>query len=207
MERAIGEFVVESEPLAWLSGAEVPDLEARDALNALYAVDRERTLQQDAGFGIQQIVDMGLKALSPGINDQTTAITCVDRLTEILVLLARRRIGTSYRRDNHGVKVMAAGPTFSGLVALSLDDMRANAAGKRTVLMRLLWAIERTGAAAREAKRKHVLAAHALAIAETAERTVQADEDRLAVVTAAQRLHRILITLPTRSATAGITAE
>ena len=62
------------------------------ALQAAYHIDRHRTVEQDPAFGIRQIVDMALRALSPGINDTTTAVMCVDYLTAILARLASRRI-------------------------------------------------------------------------------------------------------------------
>lgn len=68
-------------------------------IRGFYGVAPHRTIEQDPGFGIRQIVDIALKAISPGINDVTTAAMCIDRLTEILVRLADRRI--ECRRD-HG---------------------------------------------------------------------------------------------------------
>jgi len=54
----------------------------------LYTVGRQRTTVQDAGFGVWQIVDIALKALSPGINDTTTAVTCVHYLTYVVVVFS-----------------------------------------------------------------------------------------------------------------------
>jgi uncharacterized membrane protein len=79
MERGIGEFVVEGTPLMSVAGPG-PDEETAAELNAVYVISRQRTVQQDAGFGIRQIVDIAMKALSPGINDTTTAVMCVDYL-------------------------------------------------------------------------------------------------------------------------------
>ena len=75
------------------------DDDARRKPHAAYSVDRHRTVHQDAGYGIRQIVDVALKALSPGINDTTTAINCIDFLGAILARLAQRSIETPYRAD------------------------------------------------------------------------------------------------------------
>jgi uncharacterized membrane protein len=90
MERGIGEFVVEGAPLMSVAGLSGPDDEAAAELKAVYVISRQRTVQQDAGFGIRQIVDIAMKALSPGVNDTTTAVMCVDYLGAILARLAVR---------------------------------------------------------------------------------------------------------------------
>ena len=97
MERGIGEFVVEGTPLVSVAGPGGLDDETTAELNAVYVISCQRTVQQDAAFGIRQIVDIAMKALSPGINDTTTAVICVDYLTAILVRLATRRIAARRR--------------------------------------------------------------------------------------------------------------
>jgi uncharacterized membrane protein len=94
MERGIGEFVVEGTPLVSVVDPGGLDDETTAELNAAYVIGRQRTVEQDAAFGIRQIVDIAMKALSPGINDTTTAVMCVDYLAAILVRLAARRIAT-----------------------------------------------------------------------------------------------------------------
>ena len=62
------------------------------ALQTAYSIDRYRTVHQDCAFGIRQIVDMALRALSPSVNDTTTAVMCEDYPTAILARLASRGI-------------------------------------------------------------------------------------------------------------------
>jgi uncharacterized membrane protein len=161
MDLAVGDFAVEGVPIASLEGAAPVDEQTRAALNRCYSFDRQRTLEQDAAFGVQQIVDVGLKALSPGINDQSTAVMCIDRLCAILVQLARRRIENRYRRDETALRVIALGPTFADLVELAFVDLRDAAAGKPTVLQRLLGSLARVAAATQSRRRRELLAAHA----------------------------------------------
>ena len=94
MERGIGEFVIEGTPLVSVIDPDGLDDETAAELNAAYVISRQRTVETDAAFGIRQIVDIAMKALSPGINDTTTAVMCVDYLAAILVRLAARRIAT-----------------------------------------------------------------------------------------------------------------
>ena len=102
-----------------------PEEETAAALQAAYSISRHRTLQQDCAFGIRQIVDMALRALSPSTNDTTTAVMCVDYLAAILARLASRNIPSSHRYEEGELRVIAVGPTFASLVAESFDQIRA----------------------------------------------------------------------------------
>ena len=107
MERGIGEFVVQNTPLVSIAMEHQLDQEKIAALQSAFSISRFLTVEQTCPFGIWQIVDMGLKALSPGINDTTTAVTCVDYLTAILALIAPRQIPSSCRYEK-GVLLMIA---------------------------------------------------------------------------------------------------
>jgi uncharacterized membrane protein len=192
MEVAIGDFVVQGQTLASLEGEGTAARDAGMALNACYSFGRQRTTEQDAGFGLQQIVDVGLKALSPGINDQSTAILCIDRLSQLLVAVARRRIETPCRRDESGLRVIALGPSFAGMVTLAFSDLRESAAGKPTVLKRLLQSIERIAAATGNRHRRAVLAAEVERIADCARRGLPASGEREEVLARAAKLRSAL---------------
>jgi len=86
-------------------------------------------VQQDASFGIRQIVDIALKALSPGVNDTTTAVMCVDYLGAILDRLAVRGIASPHRLDQGELRVIARGSSFESLLAEAFDQIRKNAEG------------------------------------------------------------------------------
>jgi uncharacterized membrane protein len=193
MALAIGDYALEGQPVAWLEGAGAVDEKASRALNACYSYDRQRTVEQDAAFGLQQMVDVALRALSPGINDQSTAVLCVDRLTDALVRLARRRIEQPYRRDGAALRVIAKGPSFAGLVGLAFEDLRRSAAGKPVVLDRLLWSLERIGAATGNPGRRKVLAVEAARIAECAARSVAAPHERARLLDRAASAERSLL--------------
>lgn len=178
MERRIGEFVAEGSPLASLSAGVEPDESAAEELNAVYSINHIRTVEQDAAFGIRQLVDIALKALSPGVNDTTTAAVCVDYLSAILSALARKRIESRYRAEGGVLRVIAVGPTFEGLVAASFDEVRRSAEGNVAVLERMLGAVERIAHRTSSPRRRLVLAGHARLVAETFERTVESGYDR-----------------------------
>lgn len=123
MAIGIGEFATARRPLAFVAGAvETKELEAK--LSQHYVIASFRTVQQDAAFGVRQIVDIGLKALSPSVNDVTTAVACVQYLGAILVRLATRKIPSTTRYFEGHLRVIARGPEFPELLALAFDEMR-----------------------------------------------------------------------------------
>ena len=96
----VGEHVVAGTVLAWIwrasAGDPAPDPQAFSrVLDAGVRIGFERTLEQDAAFGIRQLVDVACKALSPAVNDPYTAVQAVDHLLVIFCALAGRPLGHS----------------------------------------------------------------------------------------------------------------
>jgi uncharacterized membrane protein len=194
MERGIGEFVVEGTPLISVASPGELDGDATDELNAVYVISRHRTVEQDASFGIRQLVDIAMKALSPGINDTTTAVMCVDYLAAILVRLASRRFATARRLEDGQLRVIARGPSFASLLAEAFDQIRQNAAGNVTVLTRLLQALEIIAGPTAHIRRREALRQQADLIAAVAEQTITSPHDRAGVKAAMLRLSQVLTT-------------
>jgi uncharacterized membrane protein len=153
MEAGTGDFVIEGRVIAAVSMGPPLSPEQCAAIDACYAKERVRTIEQDPAYGIQQIVDVALKALSPGINDQTTAIMCIDRLAELIVRIAERRVCYRYQRVKGAVRLIAATPTFDALLGLAFTDILKHGASNRTVLERLRWALSQVGHATSDAAR------------------------------------------------------
>ena len=181
MDRGIGEFVVRCTPLASLALDGPPEEEVAAALRAAYSIARNRTVQQDCAFGIRQLVDMALRALSPGINDTTTAVMCVDYLTAILARLATRDEPLSHRYEDGELRVISIGQTFAGLVAESFDEIRGSADGNVAIMLRMLSALQTIASLTDSQSRRRVLREQAACIAELVARTVASprDKDRL----------------------------
>lgn len=188
MDLGVGDFAIAGQALASLQGGAPVGEKARAALDRCYAFDRQRSLEQDVAFGLQQIADVALRALSPGINDQTTAVMCIDRLTVLFAQLARRRIETPLRRDEEALRVIARGPSFAGLLQAVLPDLAENAAGRFPVLARLLDALERVGRETRHAERRAALRCQLQSMAECVRRTVAVPDARDALLARVARL-------------------
>jgi uncharacterized membrane protein len=160
MELAVGEFAVGSLPLVSLAGAAGDSAAEASALDRLYTLGPERSIEQDAAFGIQQLVDIATRALSPAINNPSTAAMCADHLSALLVLLARRRMPSRRRLDRGELRVIAKGPTFDSLVALAFEPLLhhgRNSPEALAAVARALRAVERAAAPRRrQLLRRHL---------------------------------------------------
>ncbi|NML18166.1 DUF2254 domain-containing protein [Azohydromonas caseinilytica] len=157
LAHCIGDFVIEGQPLVRVSGGYPLDGPEARALCGLFAVQPQRTVHQDAAYGLQQIVDVALKALSPGINDPATALMCIDHLGALLLRLGGRRIPSPCRSDGGGLRVVARGPGFEDLAALALDPIAEHARGETAVLGKLLHTLSMLGAGLRDPRQLHAL--------------------------------------------------
>lgn len=172
MERSIGDFVAEGIVLASVSGDQPPNESLIEDLNDVYTINSQRSVEQDTAFGIRQLVDVALKALSPSVNETTNALMCIDYLMVILSRLASRRIEPRHRFDDDQLRVIARGPTFQSLVDEAFDQIRENAGGNVEALKRLIHALETVGRAAVNERRRRILLEHLERVVEVADRTV-----------------------------------
>lgn len=175
-ERQIGEFVIKGEPILAVRGA-APDEEEQRRVASIFTIARQRTIEQDPGFGIRQIVDLALKALSSAMNDTTIAVMCIDRLTSILVRLSDKSVQSHFRDDDGTVRVIMRGPTYADVVSQSFDQIREHAGGNVAVLEALLGAIEQLVTRQADPARRSVLLEQVVAIEEQVKQTVSVPRD------------------------------
>lgn len=178
LERGIGEFLIAGAPALSVLYAYPPDDKIVRNLLGVFTVGRQRTSNKDVAYGIRQLVDVALKALSPGVNDTTTAVMVIDYLTAILVRLADRRIETPYIIEDDELRVLLRGPTYTILVAEAFEQIRQNAEGNKAILIRLFGSIEVLAGQTKDTKRRQVLLMHARDMVETARRSIASTSDR-----------------------------
>ena len=119
-------------------GAEIPK-DIAQKINDAVVVSERRTPQQDIEYSIRQLVEVALRALSPGINDPFTAITCIDGLGTIINLVSTRAFPSAMHHDENGVvRLMADTSTFGGLVDTAFNQIRQAASSHVDVTIRLL---------------------------------------------------------------------
>jgi uncharacterized membrane protein len=177
MERGIGDFVVKKTALASLALEEAPDKETVAAINAAYSISNHRTVDQDPAFGIRQIEDIALKALSPGVNDTSTAVMCIDHLTAILAHLAGRQLPPSRISQDGELRVIRIVPTFESLLTDSFDQIRRSAAGNVAVIARIISSLDNIARLTDSPHRRKALYEQLQGIAELAERTIESTHD------------------------------
>jgi len=155
-----GDFVARGAELARISGSDLPPAAIGDCA-AAFDLGPIRTMQQDAAFGLRQLVDIALKAISPAVNDPSTAVTCIDRLGSLLAEIARRRPGPTVLRDGDVVLVVAPHPSFPALVDLAFNQLRQYGRGDLAVSIRMLSAIGMAARSCCEAQDRDRLKTHA----------------------------------------------
>jgi uncharacterized membrane protein len=138
-----GRYAVAGTPVCALSAEpEDPEVAARDVLAAIRTGDT-RTMEQDVSFGLRQLADVALKALSPGINDPTTAQDAIFHSVAVLAeLLSRKPPAPPDPPDGCGRVVLVHQPTHEDLIRLAFDEVRQAAAPMPTVCIYLLQALE-----------------------------------------------------------------
>ncbi|PRY20201.1 DUF2254 domain-containing protein [Pseudosporangium ferrugineum] len=146
VDRAPGASVVAGTPVAtaWRleSGEDHDDDGLRDVLHGELAealgIGFERTSTQDIAFGLRQLTDVVAKALSPGINDPTTAVHALGHSSALLCEAARHDLRPATRHDDAGrVRVVLARPDLAGLLDLAVSQPRRYGAAHPEVLIRL----------------------------------------------------------------------
>lgn len=144
VDRTTGDFLVAGTPVgtAWSLGAGTVDDGARSRLleraAAALETGTERTQLQDVALGFRQLTDVAVKALSPGINDPTTAAHTLGHLSALLCELAGRDLGPHLIRDDRDeVRVVLTRPGFADLLELAIGQPRRFGAADPTVLGRI----------------------------------------------------------------------
>ena len=148
-------------------------------------------VEGDPGFGVRQLVDIALKALSPGVNDVTTALTCIDYLSAVL-LEARHQQGHAVGRDSGGrVRVLVPKDDFADLLGEAMDQIRENGRTHMEVLLRQLQALGRLVDAETDHVRLALLAGYAGAVEEAGARGLSSAAARRKVAAGAEHLREL----------------
>ena len=187
-----GQFVLAGDVVATVSparnGAEMEKM-VRDAVS----FGRHRVLAQDVEFGLAQIVEIGIRALSPAINDTFTGVACVDLLGESLMLIAEKphRYGRAY--DDAGVLRLQMRPLLvARLIRQAFDQIRQAAADNPAVSVRLLTTLARLGERMPGAEERAALLAETDAVWETVQTKGPVTMDREDLMGAWRRTRAIL---------------
>jgi len=162
VNRPVGQFVPKGIPLATVSPAAQASSKCRDAALRAFHIGAVRTMEDDVEFGVLQIVDVALKAISPAVNDPSTAIACIDHLSHILTCATTRKPPPEQVFDRDGVlRVTLKQTSFPRLLDMAFDQIAHYAKSDMAVCHRILRALNDVAVLTRE--RTHLLAIRACA--------------------------------------------
>ena len=123
MLRSVGEFLPTGVATFRIRGAGGGEVHDGDVLRAL-SLGRERSQEQDVGFGLRQLVDVACRALSPGINDPTTAVQVLDQIHDLVRRLAGRPLSCHRVVTRSGrTVVIIPTPGFAEYLDLAVDEI------------------------------------------------------------------------------------
>ena len=159
----------------------------------MFIIGRERNSTQDVEFVVSQLVEVALRALSPGINDPFTAISCIDWLAVGLSQLAGRVLPSERRFDSEGnLRIIADSVTFAGLADIAFNQIRAAGRPHPVIGIRLLDAIAAIAERAHRASDVQSLRSHAQLVWQSAPQESLRGSERLELEHVYQRAQRVL---------------
>ena len=158
LERRVGHFVPAGGPLMSVSDGERVPFDRAVHLVGTFDIGPTRTMQQDVEFGVIQIVDIGLRAISPAINDPSTAISCVDQLSRVLIRwMGRVPPPSHYYAPPHVLRLTVPWLGFEGLLDTAFEQIRHYATSDVAVSLRLLRAFGDIASATQHVNLRSVL--------------------------------------------------
>jgi uncharacterized membrane protein len=199
LEQRPGHFIVSGHRYATVWPPEAAPLVQR-ALGRAHIIGSHRTLTQDMSFGIDQLVEIAIRALSAAVNDTFTALTCIDWLGDNLCKIVTQWHPARVHRDAQGyIRVISAEPAYDRLVQRSFEKIRESSMGMPAVMIRELEALARIMTETTSDGQRRVLLEQAAMIDRASERSVPEAADRADV----RRRYEVILTMESRLAASG----
>ncbi|TPV32450.1 DUF2254 domain-containing protein [Paucihalobacter ruber] len=134
-----GDFFVKDLEIGVIHSHELWEENAINQLIGQFVIGKTKTSQQDIEFSIHQMVEIAARALSTGVNDPYTAISCVDHLTAVMCYLAEAQFPSKYRYDqSKQLRVIAENLDFEGVLDAAFNQIRQFSTGSTAVIIRLM---------------------------------------------------------------------
>ena len=178
MECAVGDTLVEDSLLLRVHGGQ--QLLAENPLRQAIQLAKERTFEQDPKYPLRLLVDIAIKALSPAINDPTTAVQAIDQIEDLLHRLGRRALDAGCVMDDRGdLRLIFPTPTWEDYLTLAFDEIRQYGASSVQVIRRLRSALLGLADSVTEAERKDLVQRYLHRLNLAVEHSVFDAEDRV----------------------------
>jgi uncharacterized membrane protein len=184
LESGVGDFVIEGSPLISVRSSKPLSRREIKRLNASFEISEYRTVGQDVRYGVRQMVDIALRALSPGVNDPGTAMTCVDFLSAVLCHFAQAQArGEGKTPDSL---------KLADLLTEAYDPISRSAEQSFETLIRVLEALERIAGRKLREEDRAALWRQATLARDQAERAARLESDAALINTVIWRIRRAL---------------
>ncbi|MCB0664381.1 MAG: DUF2254 domain-containing protein [Saprospiraceae bacterium] len=172
-----GDFVVKDQKLGMVYSHEETTDEDLEAYQRQFIFGKTRSKEQDLEHSIHQLVEIASRALSPGINDPYTAISCINHLSSIMSSLVKKEFPAPYLADEEGaVRVIADVLTFEGMLDAAFNQIRQFSRGNPSVAIRMMESL-RTIYQFCHDDRKEAVTKHAQMILNLAEKSFEEKND------------------------------
>jgi uncharacterized membrane protein len=140
----VGDYLPTGAPVVAVHGGAGPAAPADADVRRCLLLGRTRTLYQDALYGLRQLVDVATQALSPAVNQPTTAVEVIHRIEDVLLRIARRPVPTGLYVDGSGVvRLVEHQPTWAETVDLAFIEITAYGSASPAVSARLAATLDR----------------------------------------------------------------
>lgn len=179
----VGEHVIKGAPLVWVwrwSPEQPPPSPAafETAAHDAVRIGFERTAEQDVAFGVRQLADIAVKALSPAINDPYTSIQSLEHSSVLLAALAQRELGSQLISDGDGtLRVVVHGRDLAYFLDLATGQIRRYGKAEPRVMRALLRVLRSTGQFCRDDEGRALVAGHVRLVMEAAEAGIEQPAD------------------------------
>jgi uncharacterized membrane protein len=199
LEHRPGHFLVRGHRFATVWPPEAAPL-VRQAMSRAHIIGSHRTLTQDVSFGIDQLVEIAIRALSAAVNDTFTAMTCIDWLGENLCKIVSGWHPARVHRDAQGyIRLITVDPSYDRLVQRSFEKIRQSSMGMPAIMIRELEALERIMTETSTDGQRRVLLEQAAMIDRASERSVPEAADRADI----RRRYEAILTIESRLTASG----
>jgi len=179
LERKPGQYALEGAALMSVWPARGIDDTLCARLQAQVVFGAQRTATQDVEFALDQLVEIAARALSPGINDPFTAITCVDRLSSALARLAGRRLPPCWHADDRGVARLHDCPVgFAAALDAAFNPIRQAARGNAHVMIHMMDSLDQLERLCRREPDRQAIGRHAEMLLRAAASALSEPRDR-----------------------------
>ena len=178
-----GDFAAEGSTLVTVKSSEALEEGLAQHMANAVILGPQRTPEQDAEFAVHQLVEVAIRALSPGINDPYTAISCIDRLGSALCFLCGSEFPSPYRYDDEGnLRVLLKPVTFTGIMNAAFDQIRQYGRKSVAVTIRLLETLRMIAAQARTHEQREAILRQAEMVRRSSREALHEENDILDVM-------------------------